>query len=86
MEDVADRARRWPLDVGLDLGEASSDLARTHVGKAAAEGDDLVGNLVTRAVRNAERSARAIAETGGAVRIVASEPLVKDAPADAVTR
>src|ERR1051326_4280069 len=40
IEDVADGAGCRPFDVGLDLCETNGDLAWSHMGKAATEGDD----------------------------------------------
>ena len=51
-QDVADGGRSWPVDEGMKLAQANGDLARPHVRKAAAEGDDLCGDLIACSMRN----------------------------------
>ena len=84
LQDVADGARRRPLDVRMQFGQTDDNLTRPHMGKTPAESDDLGGDIVRCPMRDVDRRARPILQPGSAVGIVARQPLVSNAAADAV--
>jgi len=85
VKDVAGRARRRPLDVGVQLRQSSNDLPRSHMWESATKRDDLLGHLISRSMRNVQRRARPIDESLHPVDVVPRQPFVQLLTAHAET-
>jgi hypothetical protein len=85
VKDVAGRTWRRPLDVGMKLRESSNDLPRSHMWESATKGDDLLGHLVTRSMRNVLRCPRPIDESLHPVAVVSGQPFMQLLTAHAET-